>query len=266
MKYSSRLAFLAAFLAIFVLPIQARAADPVPVAKSGGGTYPLPIHDEQAMRELQGLAGTETVKLEILSPQWNEVLSTQEVVVKYQLQNFEVGQPEPGQHVHVILDNKPYEADYTPDGSIVFKNVPEGTHTIFLFAARKFHLSLKNEGAFAQVTFHVLKNDGENAPFPGEPLLVYSRPKGSYSRADGSAENIMLDFYLRDTVLSPEGYRVRASVNAGDPVYLAEWKPIILLHDPPIGDYIVTLDLVDQSDQAVPGPFNSTTRTIKITE
>ena len=256
------LAFTVGFLLLDSLC--AYSDETVPVAKSGGGTYPLPLHDENAMRELQGLAGNEPVKLEILSPEGNEVLSTREVVVKYRLENFEVGQPEPGQHVHVILDNKPYEADYTPDGSIVFKDVPEGTHTLFLFAARKFHLSLKNDGAFDSMTFHVLKNDGENAPLPNEPLLVYSRPKGSYSQADGSAENVMLDFYLRNVILSQEGYRVRVTVNGGDPVYLADWEPIILLHQPPIGDYVITLELVDQNDQAVPGPFNATTRTIKI--
>lgn len=253
-----------AFLLLLTSLIHAEEA--IPVAQSGGGTYPLPLHDEQTMAELQGLAGSAPVKLKVISPQWNEVISIPEVVVKYRLENYEVGQPEPGQHVHVILDNSPYEADYTADGSVIFKNVPEGTHTISVFAARKFHLSLKNPEAFDQVTFHVLANNGRNAPVPGEPQLVYSRPKGSYSKADGSGDNILLDFYLRDVQLSPEGHRVRVTVNEGETVYLTSWKPIILLQNPPVGDYLVTLELVDANDELAPGPFNSTTRAIRITE
>jgi len=245
---------------------EAELSQPIPVAQAGGGTYLVPFYDPEEMAKLQGLSGEPSVKIKLISPQWNEILSTPDVTVKYQLENYEVGQPVPGQHIHVILDNSPYEADYTPEGSILFRNVAEGTHTISVFAARKFHLSLKSEQAFDQATFHVVKNDGKNAPIPGEPELIYSRPKGSYSKADGSADNIMLDFYLRNVELSPTGYRVRAQADQQEPVYLSEWKPVILLKNPEVGDHTVTLELVDLDDEIVSGPFNSTARKFTVTE
>src|SRR5947199_5220035 len=60
-----------------------------------------------------------------------------------------------GNHIHVILDNQPYEAYYNLDQPFELRNVTEGPHTIRVFPSRPWHESYKNDGAFQMVTFNV---------------------------------------------------------------------------------------------------------------
>jgi hypothetical protein len=60
-----------------------------------------------------------------------------------------------GNHIHVILDNEPYEAYYNLDQPFELKNVTGGAHTIRVFASRPWHESYKNDGSFQMVTFTV---------------------------------------------------------------------------------------------------------------
>src|SRR5947209_16001782 len=60
-----------------------------------------------------------------------------------------------GNHIHVILDNQPYEAYYELDQPFELRNVTEGKHTLRVFASRPWHESYKNAGAFQIVEFTV---------------------------------------------------------------------------------------------------------------
>lgn len=60
-----------------------------------------------------------------------------------------------GNHIHVILDNQPYEAYYNLDQPFELRNVTEGRHTLRVFASRPWHESYKNTGSFQMVTFTV---------------------------------------------------------------------------------------------------------------
>jgi hypothetical protein len=60
-----------------------------------------------------------------------------------------------GNHIHVILDNQPYEAYYELGQPFELRNVSEGAHTLRVFASRPWHESYKNDGSFQMVTFTV---------------------------------------------------------------------------------------------------------------
>jgi hypothetical protein len=60
-----------------------------------------------------------------------------------------------GNHIHVILDNQPYEAYYNLDEPFELRNVSAGRHTLRVFASRPWHESYKNEGSFQMVSFEV---------------------------------------------------------------------------------------------------------------
>src|SRR5215213_3167177 len=60
-----------------------------------------------------------------------------------------------GNHIHVILDNQPYEAYYNLGQSFELRNVSEGPHTVRVFASRPWHESYKNDGSFQMVSFTV---------------------------------------------------------------------------------------------------------------
>jgi hypothetical protein len=66
-----------------------------------------------------------------------------------------------GNHIHIILDNQPYEAYYNLDEPFELRNVTEGRHTLRVFASRPWHESYKNEGSFQMVTFTVRGGGGD---------------------------------------------------------------------------------------------------------
>lgn len=197
-----------------------------------------------------------------------------------------------GNHVHVILDNQPYEAYYNLDHEFELRNVADGEHTIRVFPSRPWHESYKNEGAFQMVKFSV-KNGGadekkptttntgntmanaNSAPTPEgkdmkmstagqvdatKPLLTYSRPKGEYKGADTNA--IMVDFWLANAKLTGDGgeFKVRYTIDNGEPKFIEKWAPIWLAGIQS-GRHVIALELVDKDGKVVDnGGYNSTVR------
>ena len=101
---------------------------------------------------------------------------------------------------------------------------------------------------------------------PTKPLLTYSRPKGDYKGDDANA--IMIDFWLANAKLVGDGgeYRIRFTVDGGDPGYLDKWMPVWLTGWTS-GKHSVKLELVDKDGNLVDnGGYNSTTREITITK
>jgi len=102
--------------------------------------------------------------------------------------------------------------------------------------------------------------DGSHSIDPAAPLLTYSRPKGAYEGK--AADSILLDFWLRNATLGPDGYRVRYTVDDWATT-LTEWKPVKLtgLSD---GTHSIKLELLDPTGAVVAGEYNSTTRVITV--
>jgi len=203
-----------------------------------------------------------------------------------------------GNHIHVILDNQPYEAYYNLDSEFELRNVADGEHTLRFFPSRPWHESYKDEGAFQTVKFTV-KNGGGDSAKPAttnanqpmsnanaaatpegkdmpsstagavdarKPLLTYSRPKGEYKGADSEA--IMIDFWLSNARLTGDGgeYRVRYSVDDKEPKYIDKWQPI-WLSGWTNGKHSVKLELIGKDGNVVDnGGYNSTTREITVSK
>lgn len=207
-------------------------------------------------------------QVKIVSPRPNEVLSDNTVAVQFQVKDLPIFKDKKlglGPHLHVLLDNRTYQAVYDIDKPLVFDKLEPGTHTLRAFASRPWHESFKNEGAYAQTTFHVLTKTQENSPDPNLPLLTYSRPQGSYG-----AEPILLDFYLTNAPLHlvarenkqddiPD-WRIRCTVN-GKSFVLDQWQPVYLKGFKP-GKNWVQLEFLDENGHLVPNVFNNTARII----
>ncbi|MCA1817850.1 MAG: hypothetical protein LC746_15925 [Acidobacteria bacterium] len=69
-----------------------------------------------------------------------------------------------GNHIHVILDNSPYEAYYNLDQPFELRNVTDGKHTLRVFASRPWHESYKNDGNFQMVSFTVKSGGDASKP------------------------------------------------------------------------------------------------------
>ena len=244
--------------------------------------------------------------LKIISPGKDAVINGSKVEVKLDLSGDLKGympHKDPatgkGNHIHVILDNQPYEAYYELGQPFELRNVVAGKHTLRVFPSRPWHESYKNDGAFQMVSFTVkgggdaskptTTNSGqtmannnsspstapprEGKDFPAstagdvdssKPLLTYSRPKGEYKDAD--ADPIMIDFWLTGAKLKGDGgeYRVRYIVDDDDPKFIDKWEPI-WLSGWINGKHRVRLELLDKDGRPVEnGGYNTTSREITV--
>lgn len=163
-----------------------------------------------------------------------------------------------GQHIHFILNNQPYSAHYTPNFK---KEIPDGIHHLVAFLSRSFHESVKNKNSVVVRKLVVGENPEDKLDFNMEaPTLIYSRPKGEYAAKD--TEEILLDFFVLNTKLSKEGNKVRAKINDNEFI-ITEWVPHII-KGLPMGIVTIQLELVDQTGNLIPGPFNKVTRKITL--
>lgn len=285
------------------------AASPSPAAQALAVVErPQKIREQMAQRGEQDAAAP---ALKIVEPREGATVNGSTVRVRLDLSGDLKGY-EPhkdpatgmGNHIHVILDNQPYEAYYSLGQPFELRNVSEGRHTIRVFASRPWHESYKNEGSFQMVTFDVKGGgdasrptttaDGQkmadnanaanaNAASPAaspegkamqpstagevdrtKPLLTYSRPKGEYKGAE--AEAIMIDFWLSNAKLQGDGgeYRVRYAIDGGEGKFIDKWEPIWITGWGP-GQHTVILELVDKAGNVIDnGDYNSTARDITV--
>jgi hypothetical protein len=246
--------------------------------------------------------------LKIVSPANNATINGSKVEVKLNLTGDLKGympHKDPatgkGNHIHVILDNQPYEAYYELGQPFELRNVIAGKHTLRVFPSRPWHESFKNEGAFQMAVFTVkgggdaskptttgtgqtlANNNSSPAPSPQpppegkdmqpttagnvdptKPLLTYSRPKGEYKGPD--ADPIMIDFWLSNAKLQGDGgeYRVRYIIDNDEPRFIDKWEPI-WLSGWLSGKHTVRLELLDKEGKPVDnGGYNATTREITV--
>ena len=162
-----------------------------------------------------------------------------------------------GQHIHLILNGAPYQALYEPN---YVTTLEPGHYVSLAFLSRSYHESLKHYGASVISQFTV----GDAPPQPVDltaPHMFYSRPKGEYVGAD--TENVILDFYLVNTDLSPDGNKVRATIN-GEQFLIEKWVPQFI-KGLPMGENTIKLELVDKNGEVIDGPYNTVERKIKLT-
>jgi hypothetical protein len=192
------------------------------------GDRPQKIKDQMAARGEQDEAAP---TLKIVEPAANATVATSTVKVRLSISGDLKGyQPHKdpatgmGNHIHVILDNQPYEAYYDLNEAFELRNVADGEHTLRVFPSRPWHESYKNEGAFQMVKFTV-KNGGADATKPatttsGQQMSNAANANTASSNANTAAKS------------TPEGKEMQNST-AG-PVDPA--KPL-LTYSRPKGEY-----------------------------
>ena len=163
-----------------------------------------------------------------------------------------------GQHIHFIVNNGPYSAHYMPG---VSNQLDDGNYVVLAFLSRSYHESVKSSGAFHIENLRI-GNVDSTATDLTTPHLFYSRPKGIYSGED--AKKLMLDFYLLNTSISPEGNKVRATINGAE-FLIEEWMPYYI-EGLPMGEVAIKLELLDVDGNALEGPFNNVERSVILKE
>ncbi|MBW4644013.1 MAG: hypothetical protein KME23_13675 [Goleter apudmare HA4340-LM2] len=226
------------------------------------------VSPPDTIQDLRSALEADQPQVSIVTPQPDEVLEDNRVTVRLQVKDLPIFQDpelELGPHLEVILDNQTYKTVYDLNQPLVLRDLSPGTHTLRVFASRPWDESFKNEGAYAQTTFHIFAKTDDNHPDPALPLLTYNSPKGDYG-----AEPILLDFYLTNAplqILAQEDpndvisdWRIRCTIN-GESFVFDRWQAIYLKGFKP-GENWVKLEFLDNQGNPVKNAFNTTVRLI----
>ena len=166
-----------------------------------------------------------------------------------------------GQHIHMLVDDKPYAARYT--ASFDDLKMEAGEHHVLAFLSRSYHESIKTPDAFLAIKTSINQNgDMQKSAKITEPMVWYSRPKGTYT-GKAATEKVMLDFYLVNTDLK-NGNKVKAEIN-GEVHMINNWQPYYI-EGLPMGSNKITLSLLDKDGNLVKTSQNPISRKFTLAE
>ena len=168
--------------------------------------------------------------------------------------DYNLANSELGQHIHFIVNNGPYSAHYVDNFE---SKITDDDSVILAFLSRSYHESVKNPNAFVLTQI----GDTNNVDLESE-FMFYSRPKGTYKGSD--TDKLLLDFYLVNTNLDPEGNKVRISIKQNKKTYnflVDEWVPFYI-EGLDKGEVSITLELLDNDGKLIETPFNPSSRTV----
>jgi hypothetical protein len=191
--------------------------------------------------------------------------------VKLDVKNWQTAKG--SNHVHLILDNKPYKAIYDTKEAVKLSELAagealaEGLHVLVAFPSRANHESVKTKDALTVVPFWVGKKNAATTDPTKKPMLIYSRPKGDYNGE--MANRVLVDFQVANVTLAEGKEHVHVTVTGpgidkavegsvekfGTPLYLDNLQN---------GSYTLKVELLDATNKLLEGPWNATTRTIKV--
>lgn len=210
----------------------------------------------------------------ISSPSKDQVIASDKATdfsIKVDIKNWPIATG--SSHVHLILDNKPYKPIFEMKNATMKlseltegKALDEGQHVLVAFPSRANHESVKTKGALAVVSFYIGKK-GDAKLDPKKPMLIYSRPKGEYKGE--MANHVLVDFYLANETLAEGKDHVNLTVSGpgiSSPLAakVEKWGTPFYLDNLQNGSYDIKAELVDGTNKVIDGPWNSTTRSIKI--
>jgi hypothetical protein len=210
-------------------------------------------------------------RLEIVTPSDGQRFQEGDSIpVQFNLAGFELRTPTPsgderglarapdGQHIHLIVNDRSYQAIYDIDQPVMVGGLSAGTHVIRAFPGRDWHESVKTPESFAQVL--VVVGDAELDTYIG-PVVVYSRPQGVYEGAQ--ADSILVDFFVDNIELGDDAYQLLFTLDGEQTFRITEWQPYLLV-GLESGEHTLRMELFDPLGEPVETPWLPVERTFEI--
>lgn len=244
--------------------------------------------EEIRILPVQPTPESNTIVMAVAVPKDGDVKRNNPVWVQFRLDGYtlgansqfdranEIANSKNGQTVHVIVDDRPAFAIDEPaldpfiedgwyyDRTFKFElpfRLKEGAHTIRMFPVRSFGESLKGENTFRTVSFYVGEKEGDAASLLQGPYLTYNEPSGRMPLTE--EKPVLLDFYVTNTELTPDGYKVLLTLDGKTKRKLDSWQPYYI-YGLKSGRHTVRIQLIDRNGKQVSGPYTDIERTIYI--
>jgi hypothetical protein len=250
--------------------VPAPSASAAPTASAEAPPPAPPVQLTPGTGSPDPAAPTPTVK--ITAPTKEQVVPTAkaaEFEVKLDVKNWKTAQGD--QHVHLILDGRPYKPIYDTKAPVKLSELTggdplaDGQHVLVAFPSRANHESVKTPGALTVTEFWVGKK-GTKADATQDvtkPMLVYSRPKGEYK--GDMASHVLVDFQLVNDKLAADKDHVHISatgpgIDGDKSADATSFGPPFYLDNLQDGSYEVKLELLGADGKVLPGSWNTTTR------
>ncbi|MBN1914503.1 MAG: hypothetical protein JW769_01270 [Parachlamydiales bacterium] len=229
------------------------------------------------------------VDLKIVLPEENEVVTEKPIWVQLRIEGFSLGTETQmlrneeiatsrlGQSAHIVIDNKPYFAKAEPQiepfdrDAVYFQDqykfsipfdLSDGIHTIRAFLCRSYGESLKGKNCFQASTFYYnKKKDSKNRLKLQQPYLTYNEPTNNFRHKEN--QPVLLDFYVSNCEISPDGYKVQLTIDGKYQRVLTEWVPHYI-YGLKKGVHKVVLELLDMHNNLVSGESTSVEGTFSV--
>jgi hypothetical protein len=231
---------------------------------------------------------SDTILLRVVLPENGDMQKKSPVSVQLKMANFSLGtttkntlfpglrENPKGQTIRVVVDNEPYisvgilaEDSYNANLDVMRKNLSfklqdldKGEHIIRVFPVTSYGESIKRTNNFDVSTFYIGTKKNTIKQDLSKPYLTYNEPQGEF-KLKSNQDPVLLDFFLSNCTLTREGYKVQLTIDGEVLGKLYQWSPY-LIFGLTKGKHSIKLELLDSSDQLVPGEFNSNTREITI--
>jgi hypothetical protein len=219
---------------------------------------------------LTGSPAFPAAKLGLVNPPAGADLAAGTNRFEFSVAGFELGKPtsdqggkglavnSQGQYAGLILNNGPV---IQMNAAASDQALEDGHYVMLALPSRSYHESVKGGNGHILRQFNVGQPENYKELDTKAPHLFYHWPTGTLKGA-GETGKVLLDFYLVNCTLAPDGYKVKLTVN-GTGFVLTNWVGYVI-EGLPMGESTISLELVDAGGVRVESLFNPVERVFRM--
>jgi len=154
--------------------------------------------------------------------------------------------------------NKRFRIKIPPE---IYNNIEENNFMMYAMLVNSYGETIKNQNAiYTDVYCFGKEKEGirELKKNLKSPFIIYNEP---YGRVEG--RGILLDFYVRNAVVSPSEYKVDLYVDGRKLLRITRWQPYVI-QNLSKGKHNIRLELIDPDGKVVKNPVSVNSSTIYV--
>lgn len=154
-----------------------------------------------------------------------------------------------GNYLHLVFNDSLHSMHFDRNVRI---NIPDGQYKASAFVARDYHESVKNEQAFMCREIKIRDGEMVRSIKSNEARLVYGAPWGIFKNEE--IDDILFDFFLINTSISPEGNKVRLTIDQQKEFLIEEWESHYI-KGLGLGKHTIQIELLNAEGTRIYGPL-----------